>query len=229
MALERDAVLQQIDAVLERLGASASNPEPPTRPPPPNVIGPPRIIGNPLEMATTCLAAIERLAPGTSYANTAATLTADRKQLAATATVRGLVGILVALRQDVEAGFTQSLAELLHADLFSDFLEMAEELQTSGYKDAAAVIAGSVLEEHLRKLALKAGVPAEANGKPRKAESLNGDLANAGVYNKLEQKSVTAWLDLRNKAAHGHYDDYDRKQVASLIRDTRDFLIRHPA
>jgi len=45
----------------------------------------------------------------------------------------------------------------------------------------------------------------------------------------LEQKSVTAWLDLRNKAAHGHYDDYDHQQVAALIRDVREFLIRNPA
>jgi hypothetical protein len=31
--------------------------------------------------------------------------------------------------------------------LFADFLEMTDELQHSGYKDAAAVIAGSTLEE----------------------------------------------------------------------------------
>ena len=49
------------------------------------------------------------------------------------------------------------------------------------------------------------------------------------MYNKLEQKTVTAWLGLRNSAAHGKYDDYDDRQVASFIQGLRDFMIRHPA
>jgi hypothetical protein len=58
---------------------------------------------------------------------------------------------------------------------------------------------------------------------------LNSDLAKAGVYNKLEQKNVTAWLGLRNDAAHGRYDHYDLSQVVALLRDVRGFLLRHPA
>jgi hypothetical protein len=58
------------------------------------------------------------------------------------------------------------------------------------YKDAAAVIAGSTLEEHLRKLAQKNGVAIEkADGAPKKADALNADLAGAGAYNKLEQRA----------------------------------------
>jgi hypothetical protein len=45
----------------------------------------------------------------------------------------------------------------------------------------------------------------------------------------LVQKQVTAWLDLRNKAGHEHYEDYDHAQVAALIRDVRDFMVRHEA
>jgi hypothetical protein len=30
---------------------------------------------------------------------------------------------------------------------------------------------------------------------------LNADLKGAGAYDKRDQKAVTAWLDLRNKAA----------------------------
>jgi hypothetical protein len=45
----------------------------------------------------------------------------------------------------------------------------------------------------------------------------------------LQQKSVTAWLDLRNKAAHGRHSEYDAAQVSALIRDVRDFMTRLPA
>jgi hypothetical protein len=46
---------------------------------------------------------------------------------------------------------------------------------------------------------------------------------------KMDQKNVTAWLDLRNKAAHGHYEQYQKEQVALLISGVRDFITRNPA
>jgi hypothetical protein len=65
------------------------------------------------------------------------------------------MGILRGLRNDYEAGYMRTVEDLVRADLFTDFIEMAEELVGKGYEDAAAVITGSVLEEHLRKLATR--------------------------------------------------------------------------
>jgi hypothetical protein len=179
---------------------------------------------------TRMLAAIHRIAPGDNpYTRATQNLTEGYQGFAGFAVVE-LAGVLRGLRADVDAGYMQTLEELVHADLFADFLEMADELQHSGYKDAAAVIAGSTLEEHLRKLAQKNEVATDKpDGAPKKADTLNADLAGAGAYNRLEQKSVTAWLDLRNSAAHGKYDDYDHRQVASLIQGVRDFMMRRPA
>jgi hypothetical protein len=147
--------------------------------------------------------------------------------------VSGIVGVLKALRDDIDRDRLESLVEILHADLFSDFLEQAAHLQEEGYKDAAAVIAGSVLEEHLRQLATKQGVEvtvATLRGtNPKKASTLNDELAKAGAYSKLDQKSVTAWLGIRNLAAHGKYGDYAAEQVALLIQSVRDFITRNPA
>src|SRR5438046_1720378 len=61
---------------------------------------------------------------------------------------RQLVGVLDSLRADVPLGYLQTQRELLHGELFADFLEMAQHLLDEGYKDAAAVIAGSALEAH---------------------------------------------------------------------------------
>ncbi len=41
---------------------------------------------------------------------------------------------------------------------------------------------------------------------------MNNELAAFGAYNKLDQKNVTAWLDLRNKAAHAQYHEYTAEQ-----------------
>lgn len=118
----------------------------------------------------------------------------------------------------------------MHAEVFSDFLEEADVLQRAGHEDAAAVIAGSVLEEHLRKLANKAGVPAEKpDGSAKKAATLNSELTAAETYNQIQQKAVTALLGIRNRAAHGKYGEYTHEQVSGMIRDVREFLIRLPA
>jgi hypothetical protein len=141
-----------------------------------------------------------------------------------------LRGILQALRADYEAGHLQSVVELIHADIFADFLEMADYLLQQGYKDPAAVVTGSVLESHLRKLCDKHGIAVvKADGTPKKADVLNSELAAGTVYSKLDQKSVTAWLDLRNKAAHGKYSEYVAEQVALTLQGVRDFALRYPA
>jgi hypothetical protein len=140
-----------------------------------------------------------------------------------------LTGILRALKADYAAGRLQSITELVHADLFSDFLDMANHLYSEGYKDAAAVVAGSVLEGHLRKLSEKNGISVEHNGKPKKADAMNAELSSAGVYSKLTQKNVTAWLGLRNHAAHGQYNEYSKEQVALFLQSVGDFLSKHAA
>lgn len=145
-----------------------------------------------------------------------------------------IMGVVAALRDDLKAGYIRSLVEVVHSELFSDFLEMAQHLCDAAYKDAAAVIAGSTLESHLRNLCHKACIPIEitkAGGDvvAKKAEAMNSELAAATVYSKLDQKCVTAWLDLRNKAAHGKYDEYKQEQVELLVSGIRDFIVRNPA
>lgn len=140
-----------------------------------------------------------------------------------------VLGVILALRDDIAGGYMQNLAELVHADIFADFLEMAQHLCDNNYKDPSAVIAGSTLESHLKKLAIKNSVPIDIAGKSIKADKLNADLAKANVYTILDQKNVTAWLDLRNKAAHGNYTEYNIDQVKLLIASIRDFISRIPA
>ncbi len=217
MPLDRTTVLRQIDDVLARCPTSLK-------------------ITDELQLSTSLsliLSAIRRLAPlGSVYASNV-----EGYERYLTSGALGLItsleparGMLLALRSDYECGYLQSVVELVHADVFADFLEMAAYLLEQNYKDPSAVIVGSVLEEHLRKLCNKQGIAAtKPDGTPKKADTLNSELTAAGAYSKLDQKNVTAWLDLRNKAAHGHYTEYTQEQVALTLQGVRDFAARYPA
>jgi hypothetical protein len=167
------------------------------------------------ELKTLVSATIDRLAPPNSPYRAAIDEILPNR-----------VGALRALRRDYEAGFLTSVQSLVRAEVFVDFLEMAEHLLQQGYKDPAAVLIGSVLEEHLRALCSVRGIPCEVHGKPKRADLMNSDLAGTGVYNKLDQKNVTAWLDLRNKAAHGHYGQYTTEQVRGMSAGVQEFMTR---
>jgi hypothetical protein len=177
---------------------------------------------------------IERLAPPTSHYVTEVNRVRT-KFLTNFPTARQylpLVGILKALRADFAAGRLLGLRELIHADLFADMLEAAQHLLDETYKDPAAVLAGGTLEAHLRKLADKHGVAtASPDGAPRKSSAIAVDLAKTppGALSKLDSKSVTSWLDLRNDAAHGNHGKYVATQVAVMIQGIRDFITRLPA
>jgi len=88
----------------------------------------------------------------------------------------------------------------------------------SGYKDAAAVLLGAVLEDSLRKVAQPSGVATTAaNGKSLTIDPLNVALAKAGIYGPLVQKQITTWANLRNDAAHGNFSKYDAEQVRQML------------
>ncbi|MEV8548140.1 hypothetical protein [Streptomyces sp. NPDC051572] len=134
------------------------------------------------------------------------------------------------LRQDMNEGWVRSTVELVHADMYSDYLEMADGLLAKGYKDPAAIVTGTSLEVHVRALCVKHSVDvAQPNGTPKKADTMNADLKKADAYDGLQQKQVTAWMDLRNQAAHGNYEKYDEHQVRLFIDGVRAFMIKYPA
>lgn len=146
---------------------------------------------------------------------------------------RIIVGIVAALRGELQDGYLAYLGELVHGEIFSNFLEMAEYLLTEGFKDAAAVIAGSTLEAHLRQLCIKHSVDIEltlpdGSKRAKRASRMNDDLAKV-AYSTFDQKQVAAWLDLRNSAAHGKYEAYTDRQVEQFVEWLRDFIRRNPA
>lgn len=133
-------------------------------------------------------------------------------------------GILEAAYNDFKEGFMFDLRSLISAELLGDFLEQAETLFEQRYYIPAASLAGAILEDSLRKLCEKHGITV-----PEKTtiNKLNIELAKADVYNKLIQKEITAKADIRNNADHGHYDEFTKDDVGSMIKWIRRFEAEH--
>jgi hypothetical protein len=130
------------------------------------------------------------------------------------------LSVIKAAKDDYENGYLFNTRTLIEAEIFDDLLEQSEHLLSQGYFQAAAVIAGCVLEDGLRKLCIKNNITLSA--KP-KMDSMNSELAKANVYNLLKQKQITALADLRNKAAHNK-GGFTKEDVEDMIRNVRRFM-----
>jgi hypothetical protein len=185
---------------------------------------------DPSQAISLIRSAIERFTPErSSYRRQVDKLLQNAVAAARADTAGQLMGTLEALISDFEKGRLRTFEELIHSDVSADYLQQAETLLKAGYKDAAIVIAGSVLEQHLRQLADKHGVGLFSGGVWKKADRLNADLAKHEVYGKTEQKLVTAVLGRRNEAAHGNYHLYTSDDARVLIEQINTLLARYPA
>ena len=129
-----------------------------------------------------------------------------------------LEAIFLATKEDFEGGYLVSFRSLVQAEVFTSELEQADELLSSGYATAAAVIAGVVLETTLRDMCTAHGID---HGK---LDKMNAELAKAGAYHTTQQKRITALAGIRNSAAHGKPEEFTKADVRGMIDDVERFL-----
>jgi hypothetical protein len=121
------------------------------------------------------------------------------------------LGIFKAAAEDYAGGYLFNVRTLAKAEVLADALQQAKELLAVGYKDPACILGRVSLEVALKDLAAKYGVP-EA-----KLDKMNADLCKAGVYNMTKQKLITAWAEIGNKAAHGHWAAYTEQDAVAMV------------
>ncbi len=132
--------------------------------------------------------------------------------------------VMQAAADDLASDAIFRIYDLAAAELLDNFLEQAEELLSSGYIGAAAVICGIVLEDSLRRICAANNINLQSRSK---LDSMNTELAKKGIYNKLVQKKITALADIRNNAAHGNWNEFTKKDVHDMLLQVRDFTSKH--
>ena len=131
------------------------------------------------------------------------------------------IGILQAMLQDIEQGFIETLRRLITAEVFSDLFDQATYLLDNEYVAPAASLTGAVLENGLRSIGSSKGV----NVRPTdNLQSLNNQLAEKGIYSRLTQKKVSVWIDIRNAADHGQFDQINAHDVRDFVNGAQTLL-----
>jgi hypothetical protein len=133
--------------------------------------------------------------------------------------VHPIVGVLDGALSDLEGGYLTGQEILIAADLFDSILEQAKYLNSTGYKDPAAVLARVIVENALKRLAKAANLDDS-----RKASQINDDLKAAGKYPQPQWRLIQSWLDIGNAAAHGNFAQYDAAAVSSMLDAIQQFL-----
>lgn len=131
------------------------------------------------------------------------------------------IGILKALKEDLELGYLTRVRDLVSAEIFTDFIEMAQHLLDNNYKDSTASLVGAVLENGLRQIAQKHTIEVKSGDD---IGSLNTKLADKEVYNRLVQKQIQAWKAIRDSADHGKFNDYKSEDAKSMLEGVQRFL-----
>jgi hypothetical protein len=132
--------------------------------------------------------------------------------------LKKMKAVFLAAQEDFDGGYVTTMRSVTQAEVFSSEIEQATELLEKGYKVAAAVIAGTVLETTLRELCDRNQLP---HGK---LDKMNADLTKAGIYNSLMQKRITALAAIRNSAAHGKPEEFTEADVKMMTTDVERFL-----
>jgi hypothetical protein len=133
---------------------------------------------------------------------------------------RKMLGVLESLAVDLEAGLLKNFEYIVLGASFDNFLDHATEFHRANKKLEAAVLAGVVLEDTMRKIAEKHGI--EARGPS--LESLTDELVKRHVLSPVKAKRIKAYAGTRNRALHADWEGFDIRDVGEMISGVRELI-----
>jgi hypothetical protein len=137
--------------------------------------------------------------------------------------VQQVHGVFTAAHADWETGLLRRIEYIYAASTFDDFLDHAARYHKSGKKTESAVLASAVLEDTIKKLASKHSITTASQS----LEQLIDALVAADVLTPTKSKRVKSWSAVRNHAFHAEWDQFDIKDVGTMIEGIREILANH--
>ena len=135
-------------------------------------------------------------------------------------TVQKLVGLLQSIAEEMKHGLMRKAEYIFVASTFDDFLDHAAEFHKSGKKTESSVLASTVFEDAVRRLATKQKM--EQGG--QSLDSLIDDLVKCGAVTPVKAKRWKSYAGVRNSSLHAQWNDFDIRDVGEMIKGTREII-----
>jgi hypothetical protein len=139
--------------------------------------------------------------------------------------VRGMEALLSRLLEEIDGGLLTTIENHAIAVTFDDFLDHGAEYLKDGRKNEAAVIAGIVFEDTIRRICRVLEIPEDRVP----LEALIAELVKRDALTELKAKRARAAAGLRTSAAHARWQEIERGDVAPVIELTKELIGAHLA
>ena len=108
---------------------------------------------------------------------------------------------------------------MVHADLLDNEIDAAKELNNNGYHRAAGVVAGVVLESHLKAVATRLDTEDYLlSDRNPKLSEYNDHLKKHKVVNTATWGRIKYFASIRNQCAHDDEEAPTKDEVNTLIK-----------
>jgi hypothetical protein len=135
-------------------------------------------------------------------------------------TIEKVLGVLQSVHEEAKAGLLVKLEDQVVATAFDDFLDHAAEYHKGGKLKEAAVLASAVLEDTLKRIAVKNQLDPQGMS----LDPLIDELSKRDVLSQVKAKRVKSFSTVRNHALHAEWEKLDIKEVGLQIAGVRALL-----
>lgn len=129
-------------------------------------------------------------------------------------------GVLRSVQTEAQNGLLAKLEYQVFITAFDDFLDHASDFHKSGKTKESSILVSAVLEDTLKRIAVKNGV--DPTGVT--LEPLIDELTKAGVFTPVKAKRMKSYSGVRNSALHAEWDKLDIKDIGHVIEGVRELL-----
>ena len=137
--------------------------------------------------------------------------------------VGSVAAMLRALSTDIDNGLISSIENQTRGVVFSDFLDHARAYAERNQPSESGAISGVVFEDTIRTLCRMHNV--EENGV--QLDLLISQLSKKGVLSQIKAKRARAAANVRTKATHAQWDEFDRSDVMATIEFTQELISKN--
>jgi hypothetical protein len=138
--------------------------------------------------------------------------------------IKGGMAVLKAAWTSTSAAEITETESRIRRDAADDYLEQAETYFNLGRPQSAAILAGDVLEDALRKLCRVNHVPLVSR---LSANDMNSELAKRGVYDNEVAECLSQLTEIWDKANCGLWSEFSKNDVQNMLGQVRDFVAAH--